>query len=379
MNERILIVDDTPANIQTLSGILKEKGYQLSVATNGKQALQVLEKIHPDLILLDVMMPEMDGFETCRQIKKSETLNDIPIIFLTAKTDTADIVAGFEIGAVDYVAKPFNPSELLARINTHLTIDQLRRSLAEKNEELARAQKREREMAYRVQSQLIPLTMPDIPGWEFAAHWQPAREVSGDFYDFIRNNQCHDVIIADVSGKGMPAALFMASIRSIVRAKATASLSPAESLTQANALICADAARGMYVTVFYVEINAETQVLTYVNAGHNPPFWYKGSERQIHELAPSGTVVGLIPTMQCVQQQIKVNHGDLIMMYTDGFTEAFNEEEQEFGDERLKEILLKNAERSPKDVLAEIQSATSAFVGSAPQSDDRTIVIAKYL
>jgi serine phosphatase RsbU (regulator of sigma subunit) len=379
MNERILIVDDTPANIQTLSSILKEKGYQLSVATNGKQALQVLEKVRPDLILLDVMMPEMDGFEACRQIKKSESLNDIPIIFLTAKTDTADIVSGFEIGAVDYVAKPFNPSELLARINTHLTIDQLRRSLAEKNEELARAQKREREMAYRVQSQLIPLTMPDIPGWEFAAHWQPAREVSGDFYDFIYNNQCHDVIIADVSGKGMPAALFMASIRSIVRAKATASLSPAESLTQANALICADAARGMYVTVFYVEINPERRVLTYVNAGHNPPFWYKANQRQIQELMPSGPVVGMIPTMQCVQEQITIDHGDVIMLYTDGFTEAFNEAEQEFGDERLKEILLKNAHRSPKDVLAEIQSALNAFVGSAPQSDDRTIVIAKCL
>ena len=379
MNERILIVDDTPANIQTLSGILKEKGYQLSVATNGKQALQVLEKVRPDLILLDVMMPEMDGFEACRQIKKSESLNDIPIIFLTAKTDTADIVSGFEIGAVDYVAKPFNPSELLARINTHLTIDQLRRSLAEKNEELARAQKREREMAYRVQSQLIPLQMPEIAGWEFAAHWQPAREVSGDFYDFIRNKQCQGVVIADVSGKGMPAALFMASTRSIVRAKATTALTPAESLTQANTLICADAARGMYVTVFYVEIEPETHVLTYVNAGHNPPFWYKASERKIHELAPSGPVIGMIPTMLCVQQQIQIGQGDVIMLYTDGFTEAFNEDEQEFGDERLKEILLKNAHRSPKDVLAEIQSALDAFVGSAPQSDDRTIVIAKLL
>src|SRR5262245_50794453 len=112
MNERILVVDDTPANIQTLSGILKEKGYQLSVATNGKQALQVLEKLQPDLILLDVMMPEMDGFETCRQIKKSEALRNIPIIFLTAKTETADIVEGFEIGAVDYVGKPFNAHEL---------------------------------------------------------------------------------------------------------------------------------------------------------------------------------------------------------------------------------------------------------------------------
>ena len=202
MNERILIVDDTPANIQILTGILKEKGYQLSIATNGKQALQVLEKVRPDLILLDVMMPELDGFETCKIIKKTPGLDDIPIIFLTSKTDTSDIVAGFEIGAVDYVGKPFNTNELLARINTHLTIDQLRRSLAEKNEELARAQKREREMAFRVQSQLIPVNMPEIAGWEFAANWIPAREVSGDYYDFIRNQDRLGIIIADVQAKG---------------------------------------------------------------------------------------------------------------------------------------------------------------------------------
>jgi adenylate cyclase len=139
MNERILVVDDTPANIQTVAGILKGQGYQLSVATTGKQALDVLEKIRPDLILLDVMMPEMDGFETCRHIKSAESWRDIPIIFLTAKTDTADLVKGFEVGAVDYVGKPFNAHELLARVNTHLTIDQLRRSLAVKNVELARA------------------------------------------------------------------------------------------------------------------------------------------------------------------------------------------------------------------------------------------------
>ena len=139
MNERILVVDDTPANIQTVAAILKEKGYQISVATNGKQALDVLERVRPDLILLDVMMPEMDGFETCRRIKAAEAWRDIPVIFLTAKTETADIVHGFELGAVDYVAKPFNAHELLARVNTHLTIDQLRRSLAGKNVELARA------------------------------------------------------------------------------------------------------------------------------------------------------------------------------------------------------------------------------------------------
>jgi len=136
---RILVVDDTPANIQSLAAILKEKGYQISVATNGKQALDVLARLQPDLILLDVMMPEMDGFETCRRLKANEQWRQIPVIFLTAKTETIDIVQGFELGAVDYVAKPFNAHELLARVNTHLTMDELRRSLAAKNVELARA------------------------------------------------------------------------------------------------------------------------------------------------------------------------------------------------------------------------------------------------
>src|SRR5262245_29619756 len=139
MNSRILVVDDTPANIQALSATLKEKGYQISVATNGKQALDAVARVKPDLILLDVMMPEMDGFETCRRLKASEQWRQIPIIFLTAKTDTADIVQGFELGAMDYVAKPFNAHELLARVSTHLMMDELRRNLAAKNVELARA------------------------------------------------------------------------------------------------------------------------------------------------------------------------------------------------------------------------------------------------
>ncbi|MCZ7640780.1 MAG: response regulator [Verrucomicrobia bacterium] len=124
---RILIVDDTPANIQTLAATLKERGYQISVATNGKQALEVVERVRPDLILLDVMMPEMDGFETCRRLKDSAAWRAIPVIFLTAKTETADIVRGFELGAVDYVGKPFNAHELLARVHTHLTVDRLNR------------------------------------------------------------------------------------------------------------------------------------------------------------------------------------------------------------------------------------------------------------
>src|SRR3954464_1552224 len=124
---RILVVDDTSANIQAVTSILREHGYQISVATNGRQALSVLERVRPDLILLDVLMPEMDGFEACRRIKHNPAYQDIPIIFLTAKTDATDIVRGFELGAVDYVPKPFNAYELLARVNTHLTLDRLNR------------------------------------------------------------------------------------------------------------------------------------------------------------------------------------------------------------------------------------------------------------
>jgi adenylate cyclase len=160
---RILIVEDTPANVQSLTAILKQQGYQISVATNGKQALAVLDRLQPDLILLDVMMPEMDGFETCRRLKASEPLRHIPVIFLTAKTETADIVQGFVLGAVDYVAKPFNAHELLARVNTHLTMDELRRSLAHKNAELARAHELVRRAFGRYVSEEVATSILESP------------------------------------------------------------------------------------------------------------------------------------------------------------------------------------------------------------------------
>jgi eukaryotic-like serine/threonine-protein kinase len=138
MSARILIVDDTPTNIQMLMAILREQGYQLSAATNGRQAIDVIERVRPDLVLMDVVMPEMDGYDACRRIKASARWRDLPIIFLTAKTDTADIVRGFDVGAVDYVGKPFNSHELLARVSTHLTLQRLRREMEDRNAELAR-------------------------------------------------------------------------------------------------------------------------------------------------------------------------------------------------------------------------------------------------
>ncbi|MFT5366043.1 MAG: DNA-binding response OmpR family regulator [Candidatus Latescibacterota bacterium] len=149
-NSRILIVDDTVKNIQVLGTILKQEGYQLNVAQNGKQALDVVGKIKPDLILLDVMMPEMDGFEACTHLKANPETADIPVIFLTAKIETEDIIKGFDLGAIDYVTKPFNPTELLKRVDTHLSLYHLRRRLEELvAERTAQLQHRVRELDAR--------------------------------------------------------------------------------------------------------------------------------------------------------------------------------------------------------------------------------------
>lgn len=127
----ILIVDDVPKNIQVLGTLLAKFKCELAVAMDGQQALDTVEKVKPDLILLDVMMPIMDGHETCRRLKSNEATKDIPVIFLSAKTETEDIVEGFKLGAVDYITKPFIGKELAARVKTHLTLRQTQQTLSE--------------------------------------------------------------------------------------------------------------------------------------------------------------------------------------------------------------------------------------------------------
>ena len=198
MTARILVVEDTPANIQTLSAILKEEGYQISIATNGRQALEALERVRPDLILLDIMMPEMDGFETCRRIKASEAWREIPIIFLTAKTDTADIVRGFELGAVDYVAKPFNAHELLARVKTHLTVDELRRSLARAHELVRRA------FGRYVSEEVATSILESPEGLELGGEEREVTILMSDLRGFTRARRAADAAAGDRVPQPLP-------------------------------------------------------------------------------------------------------------------------------------------------------------------------------
>lgn len=253
---------------------------------------------------------------------------------------------------------------------------------------------KELELARDVQASLIPSQTPSIPGWDFAAYWQPAREVSGDFYDFISDvgpsslgkiadaSQVlphHGIVIADVSDKGMHAALFMALTRSIVRASATAGLSPADGLTQTNRLLCVDSVNGMFVTLFYSQLDPVKHELTYVNAGHNPPLHYRAKERMLTELTATGIMLGFDDSRRLEQRAVKLEPSDFVVFYTDGVTEAMNEQYDQYGEERLRDLIHANSSASPSEILRSLRDSLAGFVGNRAQSDDITIVIAKRL
>lgn len=237
--------------------------------------------------------------------------------------------------------------------------------------------------ARSVQSSLIPASTPHFPGWEFAAAWQPAHVVGGDYYDFITVTAPDSVaqlgmVIADVSDKGMGAALFMAVARSAVRASALTSGSPAQCIAQANRLICADAPNGMFVTLCYVLLDS-TGALQYVNAGHNVPLIYQARNAGFAELGRTGIALGVDNAREYEERSAHLNANDFLVLYTDGVTDATNAQEEEFGEDSLRRILYENRDGSAKDIIRAIEQALRAFVETAPQFDDMTIVVAKRL
>lgn len=239
---------------------------------------------------------------------------------------------------------------------------------------------RELQVARRVQSSMIPQETPQIPGWDFAASWTPAHIVAGDFYDFIPSADGQiGIVIADVVDKGFAAALFMAFSRTTLRAILNRDISPQQGIEEANYFICTDSAFSMFLTLAYAQINPATNEMTYVNAGHNPPILYKAKTDELVKLTRTGMLVGVYDNAEYEQVTLKLDPGDFIVMFTDGVTEAINEKEEFFGDQRLEEIILDNKHAAPEEIKDRIDLALKKFVGTQPQSDDITLVIAKRL
>jgi sigma-B regulation protein RsbU (phosphoserine phosphatase) len=213
--ERILLVDDNPTNLQVLFQTLEGRGCNLLIAKNGETALAVAKKALPELILLDIMMPDLDGYEVCRRLKEDETTSEIPVIFLSALDETKDKVKGFHLGAVDYISKPFQADEVIARVNTHLTIHRLKREVQNQKTEL----ENELEVVAEVQYDLLPERIPKIEGMKLSAYYKTSRYAGGDYYDFVElPDDQWGLLVADAEGHSAPAAVRMAMTCALLRA-----------------------------------------------------------------------------------------------------------------------------------------------------------------
>jgi len=381
----VLAVDDTPENLDVVKGILVPE-YTVKVAVNGKMALKIAQAQPPDLILLDIMMPEMDGYEVCRQLKSNPQTRNIPVIFLTAKDQTQDEAKGFELGAADYILKPVSPPILEARVKTHLTLkqhmDDLQKAYGIIKTQKERMQE-ELDVGRNIQMSLVPQKFPAFPDreeFDVYATLQPAREVGGDLYDFYlldKDRLCF--CIGDVSGKGVPAALFMAMTKTLIKSRAADDCSTASIITHVNEELSRDNPSSMFVTVFAAILNIGTGELTYTNAGHNPPYLIRkqGSSESLAER--HGPIVAAMPDMIYVEDTIQLKRGDILTLSTDGVTEAMDESNNLFSDDRLERLLREGDLPGAEETVEAIMAGVGDFVGEAEQSDDITILSLQYL
>ncbi len=234
----------------------------------------------------------------------------------------------------------------------------------------------ELQMAREIQRSLLPAEPPDLPGYELAADWQAAREVAGDFYDFIELTESDQlgVLIADVSDKGAPAAIFMAVTRSLIRGNAAGASTPLEAMRRANRQIVADSNAGMFVTAFYLLFSPNSGRVRYVNAGHNLPLLRRAGGELV-ELEMGGMALGWFVENPLVERELILEPGDLLLLYTDGVTDACNLAKEEFGLQRLRNLVATCGELGVQEILDCINGAVSRFVGDAPATDDITMVV----
>jgi sigma-B regulation protein RsbU (phosphoserine phosphatase) len=371
--ESILLVDDNPTNLQVLFQTLEGVGCKLLIAKNGNGALAIAGKARPDLILLDIMMPDIDGYEVCRQLKADPATADIPVIFLSALGETEDKVKGLHLGAVDYITKPFQPDEVIARVNTHLTIHRLKREVESQKDQL----KHELEVVSEVQRKLLPKKLPEINGFKLAAHYETSRYAGGDYYDILEVPENRwGFLIADAEGHSAPAAVLMAMTCALFRAYSDSPDDPAAVLHYLNQHLC-KVAEPSFMTALYAVYDAGQQTMRIARAGQPLPMIYRASEKKAFELDSPGVYpLGIEPyEIEIPVTEVKLLPGDRFLIYTDGLSERFNAAGETYGEERLLKPLATDNATVPQDVAAAIMGDVEQFAGNHPADDDQALLL----
>lgn len=384
---KILIVDDEPFNVDYLEQELEGLDCETMVAVNGLDALDQVQSGDLTLILLDIMMPVMDGFEVLLRLKANPSTRHIPVIIISANNDMKSVVKGIQMGAEDYLPKPFEPTLLFARVSSGLE----KKRLHDLQDLYLKALERELDIARQIQMDFLPAELPGIAGWEIAATFKAAREVAGDYYDaFLLPDGNLAFVIGDVCGKGVGAALFMTLFRSLIRATSTSDVScggrdmriltPAERLLHVisftnNYLNETHGSANMFSTIFMGIIDLRANVLSYINCGNESPLLLRNG-RVVTALKPSGPVVGVIPEAKFSVKEISMETNDLLLAYTDGIPDALNLQGEAFGNPRLL-AAVEGCDTSPAAVLNHIQTQLAQFIGTADPFDDITVIAVK--
>jgi sigma-B regulation protein RsbU (phosphoserine phosphatase) len=373
---RILIADDQPDLLDALRLLLKNEGIHMEAVTSPEAALAAVESGAYDLLLMDLNYTgdTTSGREGIDLLARVQALDDLlPVIVMTGWGSVDLAVEAMRRGVCDFVQKPWDNHQLVATLRTEIEKGRARRLRLE-------FEQRELDEARRIQGKLLPSTMPEIDGWEIATSWQPAAGVGGDCYDALAFGPSRLALsIADVVGKGIPAALLMSNLQAAVRAFATDSAQPGELCQQVNRILCGNIAEGRFISFFYCVVDNDLGSLAYANAGHHPPILVRGTG-SVERLTHGGAVLGVFGDAVYDQGSVAVGSGDRLILFTDGITEARRAaddlHDDEFGEARLIELAVRHRGCSAQALQSRLAEAVAAFTDGAFQDDATLIVLA---
>ena len=375
---KILLVDDEPDFAllvrQRMRRELRKGIYDFAFAQDGHEALERLQEDREiEMVLSDINMPGMDGLTLLDQIPKVDP--NLRAVIVSAYDDMENIRTAMNRGAFDFLVKPIDFDDFRVTIKRTLNHLELLRDALRTRDRLVALQ-RELDVASRMQQSILPTDFPETPGYQVFGNMVPAREIGGDFFDVVDFGGGRiGLTIADVSGKGVPAALFMMSSRTLMKGSASVISDPGDVLAEVNTLLEADNRAQMFVTLFYAVLDIQTGTLRYANGGHNPPLIVHPGGSSTLLPNTGGIVLGVMPGLSYRQEVATLGPGDIAVLYTDGVTEATNIADEEFGVERLQAVFAERQPTSARAVSEAIFEAVHAFSGNMPQTDDITCVI----
>ena len=374
---KILVVDDEPdlerLVLQQMRREIRRQQYEFVFAHNGIEALELLSQDRNiDLVVSDINMPKMDGLALLERIPDVQP--DVRSVIVSAYGDMKNIRTAMNRGAFDFVTKPVDFDDFRVTIERTLRNLLAWREATESREKLLVIQN-ELDVASKMQQSILPTVFPADSRYQVFGSMTPAREVGGDFFDImILEGGRIGIAVADVSGKGVPAALFMMSCRTLLKGAAIGTAHPGAVLKEVNQILQADNEAMMFVTLFYAIFDPESGEMVYANGGHNPPIIVKADGSSSEIPVASGIALGIMPDMDFAEDALRISPGESVVFYTDGVTEAENAKAELFDVERLQMVFDGSPTKDAKEANKAVFEAVSAFAGETPQSDDITCI-----